>query len=96
MREIHSPPTFADIALALMLASPKLQRDIDRMVQVAERISLSQMGLEVTIADLKRDMELIASAVLLFKEMAEVEPQVRAVLARQASRQWVPQLVVAV
>lgn len=87
-----APATFADIALALKLSAPKLQRDIDRLVQVAERISLSQMGLEVMIADLKRDSDLIAEAVQLFKEMAEVEPQVRAVLARRKMRGWFPSL----
>lgn len=86
MRE--PPATFADIALALQIAAPKLQRDIGRMIDVAERISLSQMGLEVSIADLKHDFAMVQLAAELFKAMAEVEPQVRAVLARKASRRW--------
>ena len=86
MRE--PPATFADIALALQIAAPKLQRDIARMIDVAERISLSQMGLEVSIADLKHDFAMIEEAVLIFKKMSEVEPQVRAVLARKATRRW--------
>lgn len=89
MREPIGPAiTFADIALALSLSAPKLQRDIERMVAVAEHISLSQMGLEVSIIDLKRDAMLVGMSVEIFKKLAEVEPQVRAVLERRVRRRW--------
>lgn len=82
------PVTFADIALALTLSAPKLQRDIERLIAVAEHIGLSQMGLEVSIVELKRDAMLVEMSVEIFKKLAEVEPQIRAVLERKVKRRW--------
>lgn len=86
MRE--PPATFADIAVALTLASGKLQLDLAQTKVIAGRIGLSTMGLALVVDGLERDAALVDQAIELFKRMSEVEPQVRAVLARKASRRW--------
>lgn len=86
---MHEPPaTFADIAVALTLASGKLQLDVAQTRIIAERIGLSKMGLAVVVEGLERDAALVLQAIEFFKQMSEVEPQIRAVLARKATRRW--------
>lgn len=89
MRDGGSPASFADIAVALTLASSKLQLDLAQTKIIAGRIGLSQMGLALVIEGLERDAELVGQAIDLFKKMSEVEPQVRAVLERKAKRRWI-------
>ena|GEM_PF-3830845 len=80
--------TFADIAVALTLASGKLQLDLAQTKIIAARVGLSKMGLSLVVDGLERDAVLVEQAIELFKRMSEVEPQVRAVLARKATRRW--------
>ena len=90
-----SPASFAKIAVALTLASGKLQLDLAQTKIIAERIGLSKMGLELVVDGLERDAALVEQAIELFKQMSEVEPQVRAVLHRNEKRTWVPPLAMA-
>jgi hypothetical protein len=86
---VREPPaTFADIAVALTLASGKLQLDLAQTKIIAARVGLSKMGLSLVIDGLERDAELVHQAIELFKKMSVVEPQVRALLARKATRRW--------
>jgi hypothetical protein len=86
MRE--PPGTFADIAVALTLASGKLRLDLTQTKIIAARVGLSTMGLAVVVDGLERDAQLVEQAIDLFKRMSEVEPQVRAVLERKIARRW--------
>jgi hypothetical protein len=89
VRDIEaSHASFADIAVALTLASGKLQLDLAQTEIIATRIGLSKMGLALVVEGLQRDAKLVEHAIELFKKMAEVEPQVRAVLARKEKRYW--------
>lgn len=88
MRDGEVPASFAEIAVALTLASGKLQLDLTQTKIIAARIGLSQMGLALVVEGLERDAALVAQAIELFKQMSEVEPQVRAVLERKAKRRW--------
>jgi hypothetical protein len=82
--------TFADIAVALTLAAGKLQLDLAQTKIIAGRVGLSRMGLSLVVEGLERDAELVQQAIDLFKKMSEVEPQVRAIIARKANRRWLP------
>ena len=88
MRDGGQPASFAEIAVALTLASSKLQLDLTQTKIIAGRIGLSQMGLALVVEGLERDAALVHRAIELFKQMAEVEPQVRALLERKAKRRW--------
>jgi predicted ATP-dependent serine protease len=88
VRDMGSPATFADIAVALTLASSKLQLDLAQTRIIAGRIGLSQMGLALVVEGLERDAELVRQGIELFKKMSEVEPQVRAVIERKVRRRW--------
>lgn len=80
--------SFAEIAVALTLASGKLQLDLAQTKIIAGRVGLSKMGLALVVEGLERDAALVQHAIELFKKMSEVEPQVRAVLDRKAKRRW--------
>lgn len=86
-------PCFVDIAVALTLAASKLRLDLMQTEIIAERIGLSKMGLSVALDDLRRDVALVEQAQELFKQMADIEPQVRALIARKTQRSWYPRLV---
>ncbi len=80
--------SFAEIAVALALASSKLRLDLTQTRIIAGRIGLSQMGLSLVIDGIERDAALVDQAVELFKKMADVEPQVRALIERKTRRRW--------
>lgn len=84
------PPSIAKMAVALALAHSKLQLDLAQTEIIARRIGLSDMGLGVVIEDLQRDVEHVGAALELLKSMVEIEPQVRAVIARKQTRRWFP------
>ena len=52
------PPTFADMAVALTLASGKLKLDLAQTKIIAARVGLSAMGLAVVVDGLERDAQL--------------------------------------
>ena len=76
-------PSFAEMAVALALAHSKLGLDLEKTKMIARRISLSHMGLEVTLSSLQRDINLVASALQLLKDMTDVESEVREIIARK-------------
>lgn len=80
--------SFAEIAVALTLASGKLQLDLAQTKIIAGRVGLSKMGLAIVVEGLERDAQLVEHAIEIFKKMSEVEPQVRAVLDRKAKWSW--------
>jgi hypothetical protein len=91
MREVETTPaSYADIAVALTLASSKLQLDLAQTRIIAGRIGLSKMGLELVIEGLERDAALVAGAVELLKTMSTCEPEIRALLARKRRGSWLP------
>jgi len=80
--------SFAEIAVALALASSKLRLDITKTKIIAERIGLSKMGYDCIVPGLEYDAALVDQALELFKQLAECEPQVRALLQRKKRRSW--------
>lgn len=84
--------SFVDIAVALTLAASKLRLDLSQTEIIAERIGLSKMGLSVALEGLREDLARIEEAQELFKQMADIEPQVRALIDRKQSRRWFPRL----
>lgn len=80
--------SFSEIAVALALAVSKLQLDLAKTKIIADRIGLSRMGYELIVPSLQRDIMLVDQALQLFKEMADIEPQVRAVVARKKRGSW--------
>ncbi|MCC8945975.1 hypothetical protein H8A97_12920 [Bradyrhizobium sp. Arg62] len=81
-------PTFAEIAVALTLLKIKAGMDVEKTKIIAERIGLSKMGYELIIPDLERDLQLVECAMELFREMAAIEPQIRAAIARKNVGSW--------
>ena len=84
----NGEPTFAEMAVALSLAHCKLGLDLEKTKIIAERIGLSRMGYELIVPDLQRDIELVQAALQLLKDLSDVEPQVRAIVARKKSQRW--------
>lgn len=84
--------SFAEIAVALSLASSKLQLDLTKTRIIADRIGLSKMGCELIIPSLERDIALVGQALQIFKDMSDVEDQVRAVISRKKRGSWFPSL----
>ncbi len=84
----NRPSTFAEIAVALSLAHSKLQLDLAQTEIIARRIGLSSMGLDVVVEGLRKDVANVEQALDLFKAMTDIEPQVRAAIARKANRYW--------
>ena len=81
---------FAEIAVAMTVALGKMRLDLAHTMIVARSVGVSNMGLEVVAAERERDIALIEQSLLLFKEMAEIEPQVRALIDRRKRRSWLP------
>lgn len=93
MREVQTTPaTYADYAVALTLASSKLQLDLAQTRIIAARIGLSDMGLSLVVDGLERDAALVVATVELLKEMSTCEPEIRALLARKRRGRWLPSL----
>lgn len=86
------PASYADIAVALTLASSKLDLDMANYRRIAERIGLSKMGLSTVIDGIERDAMLVRQAVEIFKKLSEAEPEVKSLLARKSSGRWFPRL----
>lgn len=76
------------MAVALTLSANKLELDLAKTQIIAERIGLSRMGYELIVPSMQRDLELIHEAKQLFKDMADCEAEVRAVIARKKSGTW--------
>ena len=89
MQPDHS---FADIAVALTLLSSKTELDLAKTRMIADRIGLSKMGLQVIVDDLVADAVLVREAIEIFKQLAESEPEVRALLARKRTGRWISQM----
>jgi hypothetical protein len=83
-----SPASFADIAVSLTLALSKMRLDLAQTMIVARSIGMTEMGMEVVTAERERDIARVADAVQLFKDMSEVEHQVRAVIDRKQRGHW--------
>ncbi|CAN7379651.1 hypothetical protein LJR220_003377 [Bradyrhizobium sp. LjRoot220] len=88
MAEIAQPPTIAEMAVALSLAHSKLQLDLAQTEVIARRIGLSKMGLDLVIEGLQRDVACVEHALEMLKQMVEIEPQVRALIARKKTGRW--------
>ncbi|MBR0693621.1 hypothetical protein [Bradyrhizobium lablabi] len=84
--------TFADIAVAMTLASSKLQLDLAKTKIIAERIGLSRMGYELIVPSLERDVALVMEGAELLKQMSEHEAEIRALLERKKRRSWLSAL----
>jgi len=83
--------TFAEMAVALSLATLKLGLDLEKTKIIAERIGLSKMGYELIVPQFERDVRLIEAAAQLLKDMSDIEPQVRAIIMRKHGS-WSPSL----
>jgi len=81
------------MAVALALAHSKLQLDLAQTEIIARRIGLSAMGLSTVVEGLQRDVANVGQATEILKRLSEVEPQVRALMARQTSGRWFPSIV---
>jgi hypothetical protein len=76
-------PTFAAMAVALTLAKDKLGLDLGKTKIIADRIGLSAMGWELVVIGLEHDVKLVAAAQQLLKDISDLEPEVRALIARR-------------
>jgi hypothetical protein len=85
--------TFADMAVALTLASSKLELDLAKTKMIAERIGLSAMGYSLIVPSIERDVSLVQSAAELLREMCEFEDEVRALIERRKRQPIWPRLV---
>jgi hypothetical protein len=83
-----SPSSFTDIAVAMHLASSKLQLDLVKTKMIAERIGLSKMGYELLVPGMERDVALVIEGAELLKQMSRVEPEIQALLARKRRGKW--------
>jgi hypothetical protein len=81
-------PSIADIAVAVTIAHSDMGHRFFKTKMIAERIGLSRMGYELIVPAIERDVELVAKAVELLKELAEIEPEVRALIARRKRGSW--------
>lgn len=81
-------PSFADMAVALTLASSKLHLDLVKTKIVADRIGLSKMGYELIVPQFEQDLALIDAAMQLLKDLSSVEAEVRAVVGRKKTSRW--------
>lgn len=81
-------PTFAEMAVALSLASSKLGLDLAKTKMIAERIGLSRMGYELIVPQLEEDIARVNAALALLKELSAIEPQVRMMLERKRRGSW--------
>lgn len=84
---MHEPSSFADIAVAMHLASSQLQLSMAKTKMIAERIGLSQMGYALVIPGLELDVARVIEGTELFKRMAGAEPEIRELLARRQCRE---------
>jgi hypothetical protein len=84
----NPPSSFADIAVAMSLASSKLQLDLAKTKLIAERIGLSRMGYELIIPGIERDVALVIEGAELLKRMSEAESEIRALLERKKRGRW--------
>lgn len=84
----EQPASFAEIAVSIGIAAQKLRLDLTHTTIVAKRIGLTDMGISVVETERRVEIDRLEQAFELFKKMSEVEPQVRAVLARKATRRW--------
>jgi hypothetical protein len=80
--------SIADMAVALTLARTKLGLDLEKTKMIAERIGLSRMGYELIVPQLQQDIDLVLAAAQLLKDLADIEPQVRAMIARKKRGSW--------
>lgn len=80
------PSSFADIAVAMQLASSQLQLNMTKTKMIAERIGLSQMGYALIIPSLEMDVARVIEGTELFKRMAGAEAEIRELLACRARR----------
>jgi hypothetical protein len=81
-------PSFADMAVSLELAVVKFGFDVARAVVIGENVGLSNMGIDVVVREMERDIKNLQHAKELLKRLAEIEPQVRTLLNRQSSGRW--------
>lgn len=88
MPETETPPSFADMAVALTLASSKLHLDLVKTKIIADRIGLSRMGYELIVPQFEQDLALIDAAMQLLKDLSAIEPEVRAVISRKKKGRW--------
>lgn len=84
--------SIADMAVALTLAHTKLGLDLEKTKMIADRVGLSRMGCELVITGLQQDIALVAAATQLLKDLADLEPQVRAIIARKRRGSWMQQI----
>ena len=90
------PSSFADIAVAMQLASSQLQSNMVKTKMIAERIGLSEMGYATILPGLELDAARVIEGTELFKRMADVEPEIRALLAHKRLHGWIYSLGVVV
>lgn len=82
------PVSFADLAVSASLATQKLRLDLAHTVIVAKRVGVSDMGIDVVEKERQVEIDHLEQIFDLLKQMAEVEPQIRAVLERKVKRRW--------
>lgn len=93
---MQQEPSFAEIAVSLALAMPTLRLAMARTEVIGQRIGISSMGIDVALEALRRDQSNVERALELLKELAEAEPEIRALLARKRNGRWFTRLTKAV
>jgi len=81
-------PKFEDIAIALVLAATKLRLDLEQLEYITAKIDLSPMGTAIAVAEMRRNIDLIAHAHAFFKDNAPAEQEIRTVAARKRNGRW--------
>ena len=81
-------PSFAEMAVSLGIAADKLGFDVARLVARAVDFRLSDDAINIAVGELQSDAVNVSAAHQLLKQLADIEPQVRALLARRSTGKW--------
>lgn len=76
--------TFAEIAVGLTAALATLRFDIEHREHLARRFNLPEVSAAIGLEPLRRNIDLVEQARDILKNFGEVEPEMRALLARWA------------
>ncbi|WP_165825226.1 hypothetical protein [Rhodopseudomonas palustris] len=83
---------FAEIALALTLMLPRLRVDMEHDLHmarwVADRIGLPLPSVEISIAQMERDLAAIEALPDRLKQLADVEAEIDALILRKTTSSW--------
>lgn len=88
--------SFAEMALALTLMLPRLRSGIEHDLHmarwVADQIGLPLPSVELSIAQMERDVAVIEALPDRLKQLADIELEIDALISRKSTGAWISPL----